>query len=364
MEKYRVGFLIRGLCDGGAERVVANLATQYAQNDHYTIIITRTHTDGDYYVDERIKRYELDDIVGDRIDYKTWLKRLFCVRRICKSENLDVLIALMDDSIPYAIVSTSFLKTKSIISVRNSPNALYKTKNHRRLVKLLYPFANGAVFQTDEAKEWFPKRLQRKSSVLMNPVKNTFYKVPYLPEPLNVVNTGRLSPEKNQRMLIDAFSQVIKVHSNAKLHIYGVGMLHDALSNQITQLSLNNSVFLEGRSNDIEDVLSRASLYVLSSDFEGSPNGLMEAMAVGVPSISTDCPCGGPSMLMGNNEQGLLVPVGDTKSLADAIINLLSNPDIRNEYSKKCKKSSLKFSEEAVFNDWNNYISFVLNKRK
>lgn len=360
MDKYRVGFLIRGLCDGGAERVVANLATQYARHNCHTIIITRSHTEGDYKVDDRVKRYELDNIVGDSIDIKTWIKRLFSIRRICKEERLDVLIALMDDSIPYAIVATKFLKTKSIISVRNDPKALYSTKKRQRIVRVLYSFADGAVFQTNEAKEWFSKRLQRKSSVLFNPVNDVFYNVCYAPEDQNVVNTGRLSSEKNQKMLIEAFSLVIRVHKDAKLHIYGIGNLHEELTAQIKKLGLSSSVFLDGRSNEVENVLSKATLFVLSSNFEGSPNALMEAMAVGVPSISTDCPCGGPRMLLGNNDKGLLVPVGDVKALADAIIYMLSNADIRNEYSQKCKNSSLAFSEKAVFNDWNSYINSII----
>lgn len=360
MEHYRVGFLVRGLCDGGAERVVANLASQHAAYGCHTVVITRNHSDGDYRLDARVTRYELDKYVGDIINYKTWIRRLMYIRKICRDEKLDVLVAFMDDSIPYAIFATKFLKTKSIISVRNAPEILYVGKKNQRMVKFLYPYADGAVFQTNDARDWFPKRLQDKSVVLMNPISDIFYSVTYQPDELRVVNCGRLDGQKNQKILIEAFSLVLKTVKNATLHIYGVGELREQLEKQIEALELSGNVFLEGRSNEVAKVLSKATLFVLSSDFEGSPNALMEAMAVGVPSISTDCPCGGPRMLIGENEKGILVPIGDKKKLAEAIIRLLSDANLRKTYSDRCKQSSLAFREVNVFEDWNGYISLVI----
>lgn len=362
MEKYRVGFLIRGLCDGGAERVVANLASRHAENGCHTVVITRTHSEGDYRLDARVNRYELDKYVGDSINYKTWFRRMLYIRKICKEEKLDVLVAFMDDSIPYAISATKFLKTKSVISVRNAPEVLYVSKKYQRLVKFLYPYADGAVFQTNDARDWFPKSLQKKSAVLMNPISNAFYSVSYQPESLKVVNCGRLDGQKNQKILIDAFAIVSKTIKDATLHIYGVGMLQRELERQIGDLGLQKYVFLEGRTNEVANVLSTAAVFVMSSDYEGSPNALMEAMAVGVPSISTDCPCGGPKMLIGNNENGILVPIGDKNELADAIILLLKEPELRKRFSERCKQSSLKFSENEVFEEWKKYILTIINK--
>lgn len=357
---YRVGFLVRGLCDGGAERVVANLASQHAANGCHTVVITRNHSDGDYRLDARVVRYELDRYVGDDINHKTWIRRMLYIRKICRDEKLDVLVAFMDDSIPYAILATKFLKTKSIISVRNAPEILYVSKKYQRMVKFLYPLADGAVFQTNDARDWFPKRLQDKSAVLMNPISDVFYSVTYQPDELRVVNCGRLDGQKNQKILIEAFSLVLKTIKNATLHIYGAGLLQGELEKLIDDLDLRKNVFLEGRTNDVAKMLSTASVFVLSSDFEGSPNALMEAMAVGVPSISTDCPCGGPRMLIGDNENGILVPIGDKKGLAEAIVRILTDSELRKTYSDRCKLSSLLFSEENVIKDWNKYISFII----
>lgn len=360
MRGIRVGFLVRQLCDGGAERVVSNLASQFAMNGNHTIIITRTHTDDDYVVDSRVKRYELDEYVGTHINFKTRLKRFFCIRNICKEENLDVLIAFMNDSIPYAIFATKFTKTKSIISVRNAPSVFFVKTKKKLLVKLLYPFADGAVFQTPDAMEWFPKRLQKKSTVLMNPIKNTFYDLSYTPVKNTVINCGRLNYQKNQELLINAFALVAKQNKNAQLRIYGYGELQEQLSRQIDNLGLNDSVFLMGRTDNVAEKLSKASVFVLSSDFEGAPNALMEAMAVGVPAIATDCPCGGPRMLLGNNENGILVPVGDKDALANAIIYLLSNDSVRDNYRKRCKVKSRSFREEDVFTEWGHFISNLI----
>lgn len=361
MKTHRIGFLIWNLSKGGAERVVANLASQHAANGHHTVIITYSHSDGEYRLDSRVKRYELDQSPGELLNPKTFIRRLFITRKICREEHLDVLVAFLDGGISYAILATMFLKTKTIISVRNAPEVLYRSKLNRAQARYLYPLADGAVFQTNDARDWFPKRLQRKSSVLMNPISDEFYDISYEPEACKIVNCARLIEAKDQVLLVDAFSLVLKYYPRATLHIYGVGKLQDKLERKIKDMGLNSSVFLEGRSNNVAEVLSTATIFVLSSKHEGCPNALMEAMAVGVPSISTDCPCGGPKMLIGNNDNGILIPVGDNKALADALVYLLSDPKAREDYSRKGKQVAYRFREEKVFEEWRNYIKTIIN---
>ncbi len=359
MKTYRIGFLIWNLSRGGAERVVANLASQHAANGHHTVIITYSHNDGEYRLDSRVKRYELDQSPGELLNPKTFIRRICITRKICRKEHLDVLVAFLEGSISYAIIATMFLKTKTIISVRNAPEVLYRSKIIRLQARFLYPLADGAVFQTNDARDWFPKRLQRKSSVLMNPISDEFYDVTYKPEACKIVNCGRLIKAKDQELLIDAFSLVLNYFPRATLHIYGIGELRDKLEKKIRDMGISSSVFLEGRSNNVSEVLSTATVFVLSSRNEGCPNALMEAMAVGVPSISTDCPCGGPKMLIGNNDNGILIPVGDKKALTDAIVYLLSNPKAREDYSRNSKQEAFKFREKKIFEEWRNFINTI-----
>ena len=116
-----------------------------------------------------------------------------------------------------------------------------------------------------------------------------------------------------------------------------------------------------GPTTQVENVLAHAKLFVLSSDYEGMPNALMEAMAAGVPCISTDCPCGGPRTLIRNEMDGILVPTGNCEMMAEAISRLLSEYNTANNLSTSAKKRSDIFKPEIIFEQWKNYIEEICN---
>ena len=141
-----------------------------------------------------------------------------------------------------------------------------------------------------------------------------------------IVAAGRLIEQKNYPMLIASMKRVTERHPDAVLKIYGSGGLEEELENRIKDNNLQNNVFLMGRSDRLKEELSKADIYVLSSDFEGMPNALMEAMAAGLPCISTDCPTG-PKDIIESHKTGLLVPVGDEAAMSDAICYMYENKD-------------------------------------
>ena len=141
---------------------------------------------------------------------------------------------------------------------------------------------------------------------------------------VDIVSFGRLDTKKNQKLLIQAVFQVHKIYPNIRLRIGGLGKEYDSLKNIIFQLNAQTYIQLIGWVNDISQILLGADLFILSSDYEGFPNALLEAMALGIPCISTDCPTG-PAELLGNNERGILVPVGDVCQMANAIIYLMEH---------------------------------------
>ena len=137
-----------------------------------------------------------------------------------------------------------------------------------------------------------------------------------------IASAGRLNSQKNFFMLIDAFEKAYENHNELELRLYGDGELKQELEQYIEDKKLSENVKLMGRTNDMKSMLESIDLYVLSSDYEGMPNSLMEAMAAGVPCVSTDCPTG-PSDLIENEKTGLLVPVNDADSMAKAIEKML-----------------------------------------
>ena len=173
---------------------------------------------------------------------------------------------------------------------------------------------------------------------------------------------GRLCEQKNHALLIDAFAKVSDKHPDVNLLIYGIGPLEDAIKEQISRLELSKRVLLMGLSQHSNEVLSSAKCFILSSDYEGMPNALLEALAVGVPSISTDCPCGGPRCIIENGVNGFLTPVGDTDATAKAMDRLLSDENLRKSFSAKAREMSGAYRTENVFSRWREFVEKIINK--
>lgn len=359
---HRIGFFISAcLYDGGAERVIANLSNQLIDEVSNVVIITPTRDEHDYYVKPEIKRYYYEDAInGVTPRILRAYKRIKYIREICLQEELDVLIGFLPGAVTYCALATLGIKTKSIVSERNDPNRTYPTLMKRIWGKLFFSIADFAVFQTPDAKAWFPKTIKSKSEIIFNPVADVFYNTPRHPETNLFVSCGRLVEQKNQHMLIDAFSKAHKECHDIKLKIYGDGHLREELQSHIDKLGVGDIITLCGPSKNVTEVLANADCFVLSSDFEGAPNALMEAMAMGIPSISTDCPCGGPKMLNSGKQIIELVPIGDVDSMANAICHLALDKKYANYLAKTSKVQAQVFTTDAVKNKWLDIINKLI----
>ena len=152
-----------------------------------------------------------------------------------------------------------------------------------------------------------------------------------------VISAGRLECQKNFPMLVRAFSDFAKDKNDVVLHIYGEGNDKDMLQDLIDKLGCGEKIKLMGRSNDLVSVYKEANLFILSSNYEGMPNALLEAMAIGLPCISTDCPTG-PSEMIVSGENGLLVPVNDAEKLREAIEFMYNNRDKAEEMGQRARE--------------------------
>lgn len=352
----KIYLYINVLGGGGAERVIANLANTLAEDGCETTLITSFPVDKEYSIDKKVRRLLLEDHEFRQSRLKRNVTRISKLRKICKEEKPDIMISFMEEPNFRAILATRGLPVKTLVSVRNDPNKEYAGKLGWFVGKILLPMADGCVFQTSDAQKWFPKRLQKKSRIIYNAVKEEFYQVERTPVRGEIVTCGRLTEQKNHKLLIDAFAEVQKIYPFATLKIYGEGVLREKLQNQIESLNLNEKVFLMGATNDVAKALQTADLFVLSSDYEGMPNALMEAMAVGVPCISTDCPCGGPRELFGEDASDKLVPCNDSAQLAEAICKVLeTTKDGMTE-----KRHAETFKPDRVNQMWKDYVHDII----
>ena len=355
----KILFYINTIHFGGAERVMVQLTRRFAGNGYEAVLVTSYPEEKEYTVPEGVKRICLENEKLSQSKIKRNITRIRKLRQICKAEKPHAVISFMMEPNFRSLLATMFFPVKRIVSVRNDPNREYAGTLGRLVGKLLLPVADGCVFQTEDAMEWFPRKLQKKSQIIPNEVAEEFFKETKK-DGKDIIAVGRLSEQKNHPLLIRAFSKIAEEYPDEKLRIYGEGVLRTSLQELIDSLGLTDRILLMGTTADVPQVLAEGKIFVLSSDYEGMPNCLMEALAVGIPSISTDCPCGGPKMLIQNGENGLLVPVGDEDALVDALRALLSDPGYAQRIGQNGKISAAAFQPEQVFSQWKEFVEKTL----
>lgn len=353
---------INTLAYGGAERVMVQLANGLALNGYRIILITTYHREKEYCVSKGIERIVLESGNTVRNGIRKNLGYIAKIRAICRNNDAVVIVSFMREPNVRALLATIGLKTRSLISVRCDPSREYPGLIGKLMRMLLLPMSDGCVFQTEDAKKCFPSKLIKKSRVILNPVAKEFFDVRQ-ENPHNIVTVCRLDRQKNISLLIRAFARIEDKYPEEKLLIYGEGSSRNELEKLISSLQLNEKVILMGNSANIPEVLSKAKIFALASDFEGLPNALMEALAVGVPSVATDCPCGGPRILIEDGINGLLVPVNDEVILAEAIGTLLSNQELSYRLGNEAvKRAREQYYPKVILNQWLDFIEDTVGK--
>ena len=356
---------INKLNDGGAERVMSVLANGLSRLGHKVLMVTDYSMPNEYPLDTGVERHVLDGEFGQQTKKTAsrTLDRILALRKLCKQNRADILISFMRLANFRGILATRMLKTKNLISIRIDPKIGYRSKSAKQIAKWTYPMADGCVFQTDEAKAWFAPKVQKKAQIIFNPVSDAFFKtVPAAMQEKKIVTCGRLDKQKRFDLLIDAFHKVCDEFPEHKLEIYGVGALQEKLQEQIKSLGRQDRICLMGRCEDVPNAIKSASLFVLTSDYEGLPNALMEAMALSLPVVSTDCGGGGARALIENGVDGFIVPRGDVVALADAIRKNLADPDGAKLRGEKAGEKAKGFSAENIVSQWEAYIQQIVEQ--
>jgi len=347
---HKVIFYIGSLSRGGAERVIATLANYLNKKGVFCIVVTTYQRENEYQLDEGIKRIILSTPQNKTIVSRIInnIGQLLKLRNIVKKEQPNTILSFMGEPNFRMLVSCFGLKVKKIISIRNAPEKEYSTFATRILAKNIFKLADYIVFQTDDARTWFPISIQQKSRIILNPVDEIFFNTKFDGQRHDIVTTGRLVPQKNHKLLIKAFAKIAdKIEDN--LIIYGEGKLHSELEQLVSEMNMQNRIYLPGNVKNVADTIKSAKLFVLSSDYEGMPNSLMEAMALNIPCISTDCPCGGPRKLLNDD---FLSNVGDENELAKQIYDILTRKSVENNY----KMFPQEFRVEHIAEKWQNCL--------
>lgn len=362
----KILFVIPTLGTGGAEHVATILANNFAKNHDIEFLALEQSTVERYPIESCIKINEVGVAVKRGNKARAVLtfglnfikQRKALLHRIKKFQP-DILISFLPkaDILVFSIYKNN--KFRWISSERNDP--MSRSSIERRVLNHIYKKVDMLVCQTQKVAKYYMTQGIKNICVIRNPIIfrqqiNADFKMPYK----YIISVGRLAKQKNYEMLIEAFSDAKKkINCPEKLLILGDGPRKEKLQAIIDGLGITADVLLVGRKNNVIDYLRNAEAFVMSSNYEGLPNALIEAMAARLPVISTDFFTGAASELI-DDSNGFLVPVGDKEKMKTALVNIISFSDeerrlMGNESAKKISTMDV----DKISNEWNKLISMI-----
>jgi len=360
----RIVFLIKELDYSGAPKMLAWVANQMQRAGNSVKILAMYSEKRLQPLDEKVEFAYLGlSKSGSRFVRNTFgmLKALGVVDKAVKKEHPDVVVTFLDSVGYMYVLKKRFSKKFKIVASERSDPYEYKGVFGKLRHKLI-ALADFIVFQTDGARNFYAynNKMMAKSAVIPNPIvpKNSLESIPkvsYSERDNRLVSVGRLDlRQKRHDVMIEAFEELHKKHPELELHIYGEGQDKDKIQDIIDAHELSKAVFLRGRTDSVEQEIFNARAFVITSDYEGIPNALIEAMLVGVPSVATDCSPGGARLLVENYENGIVVSRGDSLALADSLLKVVENEELSNKFSSNSPLIVEKFSERQISKAWLN----------
>lgn len=349
----KILFFIYSLGSGGAERVISVLSSEFSKRGYEVHVALISNRNVYYPLEKRVKLHFLCDHQQLCKSFaQRFIGRLSRIRSLAKQIKPDAIVSftsVLNTEVCFALAG---IDIPIIVSERNDPSIDPASKVRQILRKLAYFKPKHFVFQTLDAQMYFSSKIQERSTIVFNPLTEG------LPEPFcgqrekKIVSICRLNQQKNIPLLIDAFNDFILLHPDYTLEIFGDGSIRDNIENYIRKLQLQDRVILRGFCKDVHQQILNASMFVLSSDYEGMPNALMEAMAIGIPCISTDCPCGGPRMLIRHGENGMLIPVAGKEELKQTMCYFADHPEDAARMGKNAEQLRIIASTREICSVW------------
>ena len=355
----KIIYLLASLGSGGAERVVSLLANKMCEDGHDVQIICLKFNDVYYQIDNRVKVVKAMEHTPNRLTELFWLRRYF------QKEKPDVVIPFTEGVYCFTILALLGTRIPIIASERLDPTAMSLPRKF--LKRLLLPYADWLVVQTESIKAYFPKSIQKKTSVIYNPVNDEVFhqiengelKIENLVRQNRIISVARLYPQKNQKMMIEAFAQIADEFPDWQLVIFGEGPLRSSLELLVKSLQLDGRVLLPGRTEHVVEELRKSKIFCLSSDYEGMSNSMIEAICVGLPIVSTKV--SGTKELVEEKGTGLLVDLNDVDSMAIALKKLIGDDTLREEMSNNGKNTAKLFKLETIIANWYQLINQLKN---
>lgn len=312
------------LTNGGAERTVSVWANELCAGGYDVSIVLFHRSGSEYGIRSDIPIYSLAE---GKTEYKSMnpLEKYFGLRGILKQIDADYIISFLPGPQAWVMLTSWGLKVKRLETLRNNPHhgTAYTNLFYRTGWRLCYLTGHKIILQTKDQLRYFGKRERKKCVIIPNQISERFvkhFKREISEKPVEFIAVGRLFTQKNYRMMIDAFARVCRHNDDIRLRIFGKGEASDTaeIEGWIKAAGMQDRIHLMGWTPHLEEEYQKSDFFLMTSNYEGLPNALIEAMASRLVCISTDCETG-PRDLIEHGVTGLLVPVGDSAGFAEAI---------------------------------------------
>ncbi len=358
----KIGILIPSLNTGGAERTAVSLANWLATNTKNEIfLINLGKNDNNYVINKKVKVYSKKHYVAIKGRIMEYIKLIIFLNK----QQFDILFEMLFTPLKYAIIHRFFNSRVVIIGSERANPKKYNTFFKKMRCKIYPLFCDGYIFQTQMVRDMFFKTVKNNSIVIPNAISNPDIleiDTKKIKKKKTIVAVGRLTEQKGFDILIKSFIKFHEKFHDYKLIIYGEGVLRKELEKLIKENNMENYIYLPGNKKNVMKDAASATMFVMSSRYEGMPNALLEAMSIGMPCISTNC-VAGPSELIKNYENGILIEVDSIEKMNEAMVQIIENKSLRNKISKNSLKVKETHLPDQIYSQYYSYFLDVYNQK-
>ena len=350
----RILFIVRSLGYGGATKQLVLTAEALADRGHevYAYSYNAAHTEQHF-----SKVVFIPEKNTAKSSLKEYISSPIRIRKQIKKIRPDIVISWRANAGCFCTMACVGLKVKHVFSERTDP--YMETSFALKVATKICDYADYGVFQTEGAQHYYKRLSQGRSTIIPNPIflNKDIELVPYNERRNEIAFVGRcFLKQKRQDIMLKAFKIVLESHPEMRLVFYGGDFDIEKIKQMAIDMGLQGYVTFAGSVDDVLNKIKHARVLALSSDYEGIPNVLLEAMSVGVPVVSTDTSPGGVRVIVENGVNGFIVPRGNYHKLAENIVKVLNDKNIAEQFIQNGLENIKRFNPKVIFEQWNHFL--------
>ncbi len=359
----RILFVNTNIGYGGASKMISCIANALCEVHQVRILTFRSDIVKQTF-DERVSVVH-DKLYTNKIKPLEIIGQIIRLRQYIKKNDIDLVIAFLHPANYMSVIAARGTKAKVLLSERGDPvSRMRKGKTFVHTVEKIIRQADAYVFQSEGAMRAYPPKCRKKGRIIVNAVPDREYPRYSPAKEKYILCAARIElVQKRQDVLVDAFEMFWPTHRDYRLLLAGDGPDLERLKAKIDGLGTRDRIELLGARKDVYQLMAGSAFFVLSSDYEGLPNVLLEAMAVGTPCVSTDCSPGGARMIIDDGVDGFIVPCGDPRALSEKMCALADDDRMREEFSKRFSSKVTLFSQDKIDRKWLTCVEEVCGLR-